>query len=258
MSLADVSTADLAKLRDVAASGALPIPPTETALLAQGFGLASLGIARALSPFDSRESIVATLELVLEERERATRPPLELVWTGPDTTAPEARDTAVVLGDLLRSAQKRVLLAGYRFSKGKIILQPLHEALQRGVAARLFLDLQGAATSEEGIPTFATACVADYLHWNWPFGAPYPAFFYDPRTARPGSEVLLHAKCAVVDGQRSLVTSANFTGPGQYSHIEVGVLIDDALFSQRLEGQFNALVAQGVLREAALPAGLRP
>jgi phosphatidylserine/phosphatidylglycerophosphate/cardiolipin synthase-like enzyme len=248
MSLSDVSTADLAKVRDLVACGALRCPLGEASLRSNGFGSLGSQLSSALA-FESSQALVKALDLVIEERTRSERPPLELVWTGPDTTSPQTRDTAVVLGDLFRRAERRVLVAGYVFTQGKTILQPLHEALVRGIEARLFLDLPGVAPSENEIPAYAATCVGDFIRWNWPFGEPYPAFFYDPRTARPGPDVLLHAKCAVADGRHALVTSANFTGPGQTRHIEVGVLIDDVRFAGRLEGQFNGLVAQGALTQ---------
>jgi phosphatidylserine/phosphatidylglycerophosphate/cardiolipin synthase-like enzyme len=50
-------------------------------------------------------------------------------------------------------------------------------------------------------------------------------FFYDKRSLLPGPPwCSLHAKCAVVDGARSFISSANFTQRGQERNIEVGVL----------------------------------
>lgn len=249
MSVASLSTADVRKLRDLVAVHAISYPLTEASLHASGFGALALGLVAEL-PFESRASVVHALDLVLVERAAAEKPPLELVWTGPDATVPQTRDTAIALCELFERAKQRVIVAGYVFSHGKAILQPLHAALLRGVEARFFLDLPGTASSEEAIPSFAAGCVAHFVERNWPFGPPYPDFFYDPRTARPGPEVLLHAKCAVVDGRYALVTSANFTGAGQTRHIEVGVLIDDVQFAGRLEGHFNALVGQGALVHA--------
>lgn len=251
MSLAAVSTADLRRLRDLVAGRAIAFPLTESALRAQGFGAFAPALLRELR-FDGPDAIVAALDLVLDARTYAHRPPLELVWTGPDTTAPQARDTAIVLAELFGRTQKRVLVAGYVFTHGAAILRPLHEALLRGVEARMFLDIDGAAPTVAQIPQFAEQQIRTFIQRNWPFGAPYPEFFYDPRTASPLLNAILHAKCAVVDGRWSLVTSANFTSAAQTRNIEVGVLVDDPSFASRLEGQFNALVAQGMLHHVLL------
>jgi phosphatidylserine/phosphatidylglycerophosphate/cardiolipin synthase-like enzyme len=257
VSLVEISTADLKKLRDLAAGHALPCPLTEASLRANGFGSIASACAEALA-FDSESALVRALDLLVDERVRAERPPLELVWTGPDSDAPQTRDTAIVLAELFERAQRRVMVAGYVFSQAATILRPLHAALLRGVEVRFFLHLEGPAPSEETLPAFAEQRVAEFVAKHWKFGPPYPAFFYDPRTLRPGPDVYIHAKCAVVDSRYALVTSANFTGPGQTRHIEVGVLIDDVRFAGRLEGHFNALVGQGDLVPAPFPPKAQP
>jgi phosphatidylserine/phosphatidylglycerophosphate/cardiolipin synthase-like enzyme len=187
--------------------------------------------------------------LLIAERTRDQRAPLELVWSGPLSPAPQTRDTAVVLAEMFAASTKRVLLAGYVFTHGGSILRPLHVALERGVSVRFFMDIPGQASTVADIPGYAKGQVEEFLGRNWPFGPPFPTFFYDPRTASPLERAILHAKCAVVDGRRALVTSANFTNAAQTRNIEVGVLIDDEIFATRLEGQFNALVTQGALVE---------
>ena len=249
MSLVDVSTADLKKLRDLIAAHALASPLNEASLRANGFG-AIAGACLAALAFDTRANLLRALDLLVEERVSAERPPLELVWTGPDSDAPQTRETSVVLAGLFERSNRSVMVAGYVFSQAATILRPLHAALQRGVEARFFLHLEGPAPSEAALPAFAASRVADFVRQHWKFGGPYPDFFYDPRTLRPGPDVYIHAKCAVIDGRYALVTSANFTGPGQTRHIEVGVLIDDVRFAGRLEGHFNALVGQGALLQA--------
>jgi phosphatidylserine/phosphatidylglycerophosphate/cardiolipin synthase-like enzyme len=245
MTLADVATPDLERLRALVASRALACPLSETALSAHGLQ----ADVTSLFALD-RQSVLVALDLLLAERARTTRAPLELVWTGPQSTSPQTRDTAIVLAELFLRAQKRVLLAGYVFTNGAAILKPLHEAMVHGVTTRFFLDIPGHATTIDGIPNYVSDHVDRFVRDNWPFGSPYPKFFYDPRTASPIERAILHAKCAVVDGRYSLVTSANFTTSGQEHNIEVGVLIDDEVFSSKLESHFNALVSAGALVEA--------
>jgi phosphatidylserine/phosphatidylglycerophosphate/cardiolipin synthase-like enzyme len=91
---------------------------------------------------------------------------------------------------------------------------------------------------------------------SWKFGVPKPDVFYDPRTAIrgdiPGHEwATLHAKCIVVDDERSLITSANFTDRGQTRNIEAGVLIEDRAFSEELAAQWRQLVSEGLVRKYA-------
>ena len=86
---------------------------------------------------------------------------------------------------------------------------------------------------------------------NWPFGDPRPAVYYDPRTVEPGSVASLHAKCVVVDGRWSLVSSANFTDRGLHRNLEAGVLIEDPTFASRLAEQWLSLVPTRQMRAYA-------
>lgn len=219
MTLAGVGTGALQTLLEGLRSGRVTFPPSSFALQAEGLadeapalsGLGALGRAGAM----------ALLEAVLAERQAMPRP-AELVWTGPEQRTSAARDTAVVLNDLFTRARERVLLAGFTFDHAAEVLRPLWEAAKRGVAVRLFVDAQAA-------PGFATK--------NWPFGPPLPELF----VFRPAEGVYasLHAKCVVVDGRWTFVTSANFTARGQSRNVEVGVLVDDAHLAAALEHQLQ-------------------
>jgi phosphatidylserine/phosphatidylglycerophosphate/cardiolipin synthase-like enzyme len=95
---------------------------------------------------------------------------------------------------------------------------------------------------------FATAFIDRFLRAVWAFGEPKPDVFYDPRTAAPGPPwASLHAKCIVVDDERSLITSANFTDRGQTRNIEAGVLVEDPAFAGELSGQWRQLVSEGLV-----------
>lgn len=50
----------------------------------------------------------------------------------------------------------------------------------------------------------------------------------------------MHAKCVVVDDRWALVGSANFTDRGQTRNVEVGALVDDAIFAREVLRQFHA------------------
>jgi len=88
-------------------------------------------------------------------------------------------------------------------------------------------------------------------HWS---GTRYPVIFYDPRALAIDEKkrTSLHAKCVVVDGARSLVTSANFTEAAQQRNIEVGVLVTDERFSKALVTQFDTLIRAGAVEPLPL------
>jgi phosphatidylserine/phosphatidylglycerophosphate/cardiolipin synthase-like enzyme len=142
-----------------------------------------------------------------------------------------------------------VIVGGYSFDTPEI-LEPLYWAMkERGVNAMLFLDIDGTAATIAGADAFATSAIDRFLRDVWTFGTPKPELYYDPRTASPGPPwASLHAKCIVVDDERSLITSANFTDRGQTRNIEAGVLIEDAAFAAELAGQWRQLVSEGLVR----------
>jgi phosphatidylserine/phosphatidylglycerophosphate/cardiolipin synthase-like enzyme len=192
------------------------------------------------------------LQLVIAERIHRPPPRLDLVWTGPETRASVARSTGLVVQRLFESARRSVIVGGYSFDTPEI-LEPLYWAMkERGVNAMLFLDIDGTAATIAGADAFATSAIDRFLRDVWTFGTPKPELYYDPRTASPGPPwASLHAKCIVVDDERSLITSANFTDRGQTRNIEAGVLIEDAAFAAELAGQWRQLVSEGLVRRYA-------
>ena len=79
-----------------------------------------------------------------------------------------------------------------------------------------------------------------------------PEIYFDPRSlATDGKpKAVLHAKCVVVDGKTSFVSSANFTEAAQERNIEVGVLVRSQVLAERLMGFFAALVSTGAVKRA--------
>jgi len=55
----------------------------------------------------------------------------------------------------------------------------------------------------------------------------------------------------VVDDERALITSANFTDRGQERNIEAGVLIEDHVFASELAGHWRQLVNAGLVTRYA-------
>jgi phosphatidylserine/phosphatidylglycerophosphate/cardiolipin synthase-like enzyme len=159
-----------------------------------------------------------------------------------------SRDTAVALKELFASATERVLVAGFWFYNAADILEPLYRVMRdRSVETLMFLHIE-PALPKSNIDAHVAEQVRRFLRFSWPFGAPYPALYYDPDTVFPGAGVILHAKCVVVDERRSLVTSANFTESAQTRNIEVGALIDDATFARNLVKQWRSAADAGFFR----------
>ncbi len=242
-SLVEVSLPDLERL-----THALERADTGAVLSREGLARAQLdALVAHLGDLLGRDvaTVRAVLHAVIAERRRPPATRASLVWTGPETRSSGARDTAVVVRDLFEGATRHVLIAGYSFERGEAILAPLHAAMRdRGVRVEMFVHLDGAAETPIDPEWYLRTQAAAWRTRFWPFGAPTPTLYVDPRAAVPRSYASLHAKCIVVDGARALVGSANFTDRGHARNIEAGVLADDARFATELARQFHDAVGQ--------------
>jgi phosphatidylserine/phosphatidylglycerophosphate/cardiolipin synthase-like enzyme len=192
--------------------------------------------------------------------DRASRPHpsdlIELVWTGPEAGGVANRDTGVVVRELFSEAKSTVMIAGYKIYQGQVIFRTLAERmdLDTHLRVRMYLDVQrepGDASTESTITARFARRFADQI---WP-GQRLPEVFYDPRSfhSEPAQRSSLHAKCVVIDCERSLVSSANFSEAAQLRNIEVGVLIRSQDFARRLAHHFESLAVLGSLRPISLP-----
>ena len=192
--------------------------------------------------------------------DRASRPHpsdlVELVWTGPEAGGVANRDTGVVVRELFGEAKSTVMIAGYRIYQGHAIFRTLAEHMDRDrrsesphVSRRA--PGSGDSSTEAAIIARFAGRFADQV---WP-GRRLPEVYYDPRSlhSEPGQRSSLHAKCVVIDSERSLVSSANFTEAAQLRNLEVGVLIRSRDFAGRLAHHFESLATMGLLRPIPLP-----
>jgi phosphatidylserine/phosphatidylglycerophosphate/cardiolipin synthase-like enzyme len=227
--------------------GRLPCPFSEADLIDAGFRGDPTDVLATLGGLDLAGAIAA-LRVAIAERVHRPPPRLDLVWTGPETVATVARGTWAAVERLFESAQRSVIVGGYTFDTPEI-LEPLHRAMRdRGVTATLFLNVPSEAAGAAEAEAVATRFIDRFLHEVWTFGAPKPDIYYDPRTPLRGPPwVSLHAKCIVVDDERALVTSANFTDRGQARNVEAGVVIEDRAFAGELGAQWRQLVREGLL-----------
>jgi len=250
--LRGVSLTELEQLQGAVEGGDLRCPVKKSRLLAAGLD----SLVSKLAVLDGLEqpAVAALLRAVIAERRESQGASLDLVWTGPDLDKGVARDTAIIVRELLGRAEREVVIGGCYFTDGLKILQPLHTAMQeRGVRVTFCMDIADDHCQHPDPLVNAQRYATAFVRKNWSFGEPVPNFYFDPRTAKPGAKVKLHAKCIVVDNRWSLVTSANFTYLGQHQNIEAGALIDDVAFSTKLAGQWHSLIHEHKLRPCPLP-----
>jgi phosphatidylserine/phosphatidylglycerophosphate/cardiolipin synthase-like enzyme len=238
--LSDVSTANLELLLEEVESGDLSVPLSVPALLSRRLSCL-VPHASVLESLD-RQALLFLCKSVLAEREHST-PPAELVWTGPEGSKAAARSTEVVFRDLLRSARSSVWMAGYAVDHGADLFAPLHQVMaEHGVQATFLVNLEGHVKHTADIHGEARFRINEFISENWPFGAPLPSFYYDPRTLDSKVFASMHAKTLVVDELHVLIGSANFTNRGQTRNIEAGALLHDRGFAKALVTQFQSLI----------------
>ena len=197
-----------------------------------------------------------TLDLLAAERDRRSRlsDELDLVTTGPEVRGVANRDTSVVVRELFAGASKSVLVVGFAIYQGQQVFQALADRMvaQPGLQVRLIVDIprpQGdTSTASELVYRFFDR----FRNQQWPAERPLPMLCYDPRSVEPRTEhdkrSSMHAKCVVVDHRHVFITSANFTEAAQQRNIEVGLLLDSPPVARRLEGFFETLLGEGMLR----------
>jgi hypothetical protein len=238
--LGALSVADLESLARLIRKGVLRCPLGQADLAVAHLG--SRHVDAAVLFGHDEAATLAILDAVLSERRLRPTTLVDLVWTGPEIAGASSRDTAVVVRELFASAHHSVLIAGFAFDHGADILAPLHAVMRdHGVEATLYLDIPRAPAGTADLAEYARRAIDRFLIANWPFGAPIPEVRYDPRTVSPDSLVSLHAKCIVIDDERALVTSANFTSRGQERNIEVGVLVHNRGLCGQLARQWRAV-----------------
>lgn len=204
----------------------------------------------------SREGMQAAhLALLVDAMAKAVEQRLasgvELVWTGPESSASQSRDTAIVVAELFRSATKSVLVSTFVVHQVDTVFKSLAERMVEvpGLRVQLFVHVGrgewDARHESEILREFASKLGA-----KWP-GPVRPLLYYDPRSLdmEPAARATWHAKVVVIDDETAFVTSANFTEWAQQRNVEAGVLIRNAQFARQLRQQFEGLVQSRAVME---------
>lgn len=201
------------------------------------------------------DHLAYTLRLLAAERESSqdVRDRIDLVWTGQEVADSESRDTRVVVRELFSTAKTSVLISSFAIDKGKkarelfgVLAERMDANLELQV--RMFLNVHRPYKSEAPDSTLLREFADTFRKEIWP-GQRLPEVFHDPRSLAMGTEekASLHAKCVVVDDERLLVTSANFTQAAHGRNIEAGVLLADSVAARAMRAQFETLVTQNIL-----------
>ena len=181
--------------------------------------------------------------------EKRTAKP-DLVWSGPEVPGVHARDTRQVFEELLGSAKSSLWACTYAFFDGPKAFQVLANNMDSNpsLAVTLLLNIQRGKGDSTAADQLVRKFADRFWKVEWP-GTAKPRVFYDPRALDiDGLGAVLHAKAMVVDDERVLVTSANFTEAALDRNIELGLLVRDRAIAANIKAHFQGLVDSGALR----------
>lgn len=242
-------------------AGRIPLPCATVSIIPHVPDALATSVSNELNRLHSMgmgtQLMAHTLRLLAEERELAQQrhDAVDLVWTGDKLPGSESRDTYVVVQELFASATSSVLIASYALDTGhksRTLFQVLADRMDTNPAlqVRMFLNIKRSHKDNTPDSVLLRKFAEEFQHNIWP-GQRLPEVFHDPRALdpTPGPRACLHAKCVVVDEERLLVTSANFTEAAHQRNIEAGVLIADPGAARALRSQFETLVIRGNLQK---------
>ncbi len=199
--------------------------------------------AWGLAPDVSPASLAWALRAASHANERRRREQaIELVWTGPSPEGTVLRRTDQVLLDLIRSARRTLHVVTFAAYKIPILNEAMLAAARRGVAVTLIFESPEASA---GKVTFAGLEALDEEMRD------LASVYVWPLERRPkdlaGRHGSLHAKCAIVDGARLLVSSANLTEFALNMNMELGLLVRGEDLPGRVVEHLNQLIRERVL-----------
>lgn len=167
---------------------------------------------------------------------------VEIVWTGPETAETRFRHTEQAILEVVNLAKNRLTVVSYAVYRIPRIRDALVAAATRGVSIRLIVETPNRI---EGQSEY------DCLLALGNNVASVSSVFYWPQENRGkddnGKIGILHVKCAVADGHRLFLSSANFTEYAFTINMELGLLVTGGKLPGQVERHFERLIEAGEL-----------
>lgn len=189
-------------------------------------------------------SAIALAIATARERERAARTQrVSVVWTGPETFAVPVRRTDQALLQLIAMARERLIIVSFAVYKVPDVAAALIACAQRGCNVAVIVESEaesGGKVTFEMSKALGSEVAEHARLYTW------------PQRLRPdvgnGKSASLHAKCAVADRKRLLVSSANLTEYAFTKNMELGLLVEGGEVPARVQAHLEALIQRDILR----------
>ena len=163
---------------------------------------------------------------------------VDILWTGPKTTSVPVRRMEQSLCELIDSAKEKLLIVSFVAYKAEKIYAAITSAIERGVKVSFLTE----ASKEHGGSLDVDP--TDLLKKKFP-----DAEFYRWENLDTTHPAVVHAKCAIADESKVLVTSANLTGAAMDNNMELGLMISSPRLAGRVAAHFAALVTEHILKK---------
>ena len=192
----------------------------------------SLDAVTSEFPSISNKERVELLRLVLTALTRNTGEKVELVVTAPNSFAIKTRTTLGGINEVLESAQKSIIMTGYSVSEYvSDFLDTVIAKSQKGIVVRLYINKVDNQASLEKLLRYKSRFLQIYNYTN----------AEDKMSA-------LHAKILSVDGNRTLISSANLSYHGMSGNIELGCLVESEKIGKQMDDLFQQLYKEKVFQ----------
>lgn len=167
---------------------------------------------------------------------------VELVWTGLPSGLVPVRHTEQVLCEVIEAAKRRLFLVSFVAYEVDVIIRALRGAIARQVQINVLLESSykhgGQVTYDSVKAMKSTLPSIDVYVWS------------SNRKSFPEHLAgAVHAKCAVADGERAFITSANLTCAAMERNMELGVLVKGGKLPFELHRHLDALISTKVIEK---------
>ena len=156
-----------------------------------------------------------------------------IVLTAPSSFSFTAKTTKNTVSDMLEDSQKSILITGYSLSEYfSDMINLIIAKSQKGVFIKFFVNNIESQSSFDKLCRYKGRFLKIY---NYP--------------KAQDAMAALHAKVISVDGEKTLITSANLSYHGQQVNIEFGTVIESKAIAKQVYHIFTQLIFKKVFVE---------
>ncbi len=182
-------------------------------------------LVHKIFPSVSEQDAEKIVDMLVSVIESESNEKVNLTITAPLDSGIRVRQNQIIVEEMIRSAEKSILITGYSMSEYFAeMLDLVIQKSQRGILCQIYLN-----QAEKQI----------YLNKLMGYKGRF-LNIYDYQNDKD-KMAALHAKIICVDGYKSLISSANLSYHGLEGNIEVGTLIESERIAKQLTNSFKEL-----------------